>query len=266
MNGKIIRLKQLFQGRNNRTCIVPIDHGATLGAIDGLQNGFDTIGQLVNGGANAVVLHKGMLNKVVEYPELIKGNYLLHLSASTCLGDFQSLKVSVGSVLEGVSMGALGISIHVNLGGQYEPQMLTDFGKIAEECYRYGMPLLAMMYVQGEHRNAEKIAHAARLAQEVGADLVKVDYPGSIEGIQKVVDSTQIPILIAGGSKSNNPEDILVKINDAIIGGASGVSIGRNVFQHPNPQRVTEAICNLIHHDWTLEQCIESMNAELLEL
>lgn len=266
MNGKLIRLKQLFHSRNNRTCIVPIDHGTTLGAIEGLENSFDTMQQLIDGGANAVVLHKGMLNRVVEYPELVKGNYLLHLSASTCLGDFQSLKINVGSVLEGVSMGALGISVHVNLGSKYEPQMLSDFGKVAEECYRYGMPLLAMVYVQNDQYNAEKVAHAARLAQEIGADLVKIDYPGSVEGVRKVVDGTQIPVLIAGGLKSDNPDEILVKINDAIQGGASGVSIGRNVFQHPKPQRITEVICNMIHHDWTLDQCIESLNTELVEL
>ena len=163
-------------------------------------------------------------------------------------------------------MGASGISIHVNLGTAEEPEMLREFGRIATECYRWGMRLLAMMYVDNCKHDTRKIAHAARLAQEIGADMVKVDYPGSGDKLQEVIQGVQIPVLIAGGSKSDSPGDILMMIYHAMLAGASGVSIGRNIFQHSNPGLMTRMVSNLVHHGWQVEECIESLNRELLEI
>lgn len=266
MKGKILRLHTIFKGKKKRACIVPIDHGITLGPISGLENCGGLVRQLVEGGADAIVVHKGLLNMLADQPGLAKGNYMMHVSASTCLGTSQSYKVSVGSVAEGVRMGATGISIHVNLGTVREPEMLAEFGRISEECFHWGMPLLAMMYVDGCKTDAKKIAHAARLAQEIGADMVKVDYPGSAESLHEVVQGVQIPVLIAGGAKTDSPADILRAISDAMLGGASGVSIGRNIFQYPNPRLITRMVHNLVQEDWTMEECLGNLNAELLEV
>ncbi|NLR57690.1 deoxyribose-phosphate aldolase [Chitinophaga polysaccharea] len=266
MNGKSLRLNHVFRSDGKKTCIVPIDHGTTLGPIPGLKNSTRIIGQLIDGGADAIVLHKGILAHVLDEPELVRGTYLLHLSASTCLGSSQSYKVMVGSVEEGLRMGASGISIHVNLGTAEEPEMLKEFGRIATDCYHWGMPLLAMMYVDNCKHDTRKIAHAARLAQEIGADIVKIDYPGSGEKLHEVIQGVQIPVLIAGGSKSDSPADILMMVHHAMLAGASGVSIGRNIFQHNNPRVMTQMVGNLVHHGWQIEECIEKMNRELLEI
>lgn len=266
MKGKILRLHSIFKGKNRKACIVPIDHGITLGPIAGLENCGSLVRQLVEGGADAIVTHKGILNQLSDQPGLSRGTYLLHISASTCLGSSQSYKVSVGSVAEGVRMGAAGISVHVNLGTAREPEMLTEFGRISEECFQWGMPLLAMMYVDGCKHDVKKIAHAARLAQEIGADMVKIDYPGSAEGLHEVTHGVQIPVLIAGGAKTDSPADILRAVSDAMLGGASGVSIGRNIFQHANPKLITQMIHNIVHEDWTPEECVEALNGELVAI
>jgi predicted phospho-2-dehydro-3-deoxyheptonate aldolase len=266
MKGKMLRLHSIFKGQNRKACIVPIDHGTTLGPIAGLENCASLARQLLDGGADAIVAHKGTLNVLLEQSGLARGTYLLHLSASTNLGQSQSYKVSVASVEEGIRMGAAGISIHVNLGTAQEPEMLREFGRISEACFAWGMPLLAMMYVDGCKGDVKKIAHAARLAQEIGADMVKIDYPGSAEALHQVLLGVQIPVLIAGGAKTDNPADILRAISDAMLGGASGVSIGRNIFQHPNPKLITHMIHLLVREEWTLEECLECINTELLAI
>ena len=267
MNGKEIRLSRILPFPNQRGCIVPIDHGATYGPIQGLEKCYKTIANLVSGGASAIVLHKGILSKVSKYPGLTQGNYIMHISASTSIGKYQSDKVLIGTVEEAVKLGAVGISVQVNLGAESEPQMLKDFGKVSAKCQEWGMPLLAMMYVMGaNNKSLEKIAHAARLAQEVGADLVKIDYPGSAEGILHIVECLDIPVLIAGGSRINKLEEFLHMVDESLFGGASGVSVGRNIFQNEHTKLVTEAICKLLQDKWHVDECIGYIDQHVFQV
>ena len=266
MSGKKHRLAKILDKKGGKSCIIPIDHGTKLGPMEGIENSFKAISNFINGGASAIVLHKGILKMVSNYPELLKTNYLMHLSVSTCLGRSQSHKVIVGNVEEAIRLGAIGISIHTNLEGEYETEMIKDLGRIAEECYKWEMPLLSMIYVDNEKENPQKIAHAARLAQELGADIVKVDYPGTIEGFKKVLNGVQIPVLIAGGGKSDNPKTFLKVVNDAMKAGASGISAGRNIFQYEYPELLTRIICNLIEGKWELDECFKHLNGELVKM
>jgi predicted phospho-2-dehydro-3-deoxyheptonate aldolase len=259
MNGKILRLARIMDVISQKTCIVPMDHGTTLGPIPGIANSLEVIAQVVAGGADALVLHKGLLRMVSQKPELAKGRYLLHLSVSTSLGPDPNRKVLVSSVAEAIKLGADGISIHVNIGTATEAEMIQDLGQVSAACLEWGMPLLAMMYSKKAQKSPEQIAHAARLGQELGADIVKIDYPGSIADTEKLVKGVQVPVVIAGGSKMDRPQDLLQIIHDALSAGAAGVSIGRNIFQHENPRLITEIVSNLIHGKLSLPECVERL-------
>lgn len=259
MNGKQLRLNRLMHIASKRFCIVPIDHGTTLGPITGLQDAVNTIGNIVAGGADALVLHKGLLSMAAQHHELSKGKYLMHLSVSTALGPDANHKVIVGTVEEAVKLGADGISIHVNIGTESEREMIKDFGNISAACLEWGMPLLAMMYCKKDsHKDPGQIAHAARLGQELGADIVKVDYPGTKEGMEEIVNGVQVPVVIAGGSKIS-PAELLGIIDDALKVGAAGVSIGRNIFQHEDQKFITGIIAKLVHGEWSLDECLDKV-------
>ncbi len=247
MNGKSIRLSRFINTTTNKTCIVPIDHGATLGPIDGIQDYSGTIRKILDGGADAVILHKGLLRSIANCPELAKGNYLLHLSVSTILSMDPTYKVLAGTVEEAVRLGAEGVSVHVNLGVASEPEMIKDLGAVARACMEWGMPLLAMMYSHKIPNDFHHIMHAARLAQELGADIVKVTYPGSYESTGELINSVQIPVVIAGGAKVDNTKELLYFVDAAVRAGAAGVAIGRNVFLHKDPEFITGIISKLIH-------------------
>ncbi len=266
MNGKDMRLSRIMPFPGGRGCIVPIDHGATYGPIAGLEKCYKTIENIKDGGATAILLHKGILSRINKYPGLLDGNYIMHISASTSLGKFQSEKILVGTVEEAIKMGAVGVSIHINLGVESEPRMLRDFGIVSNECYNWGMPLLAMMYVNESNKNVVKIAHAARLAQELGADLVKVDYPGTAEGMRKITNSVDIPVVIAGGSRNDKLFEFLKAVDESLYGGASGVSVGRNIFQHEQAKLVTEVICNLLKNKWHVDDCINYINKNVFQI
>jgi predicted phospho-2-dehydro-3-deoxyheptonate aldolase len=259
LEGKKLRLAKLFDDQSNKICIVPMDHGTTLGPVPGIQNSVATIRKIVRGGADALILHKGLLRKVADDPELAKARYLLHLSVSTQLSRDHHYKVLTTSVEEAIRLGADGVSIHVNLGTEHDPEMITDLGVISKICHEWGMPLLAMMYVQKEQKAVAQFAHAARLAEELGADMVKVDYPGSAEGLETILNGVCIPVVIAGGAKMERSEELFRLVDHAIKAGASGVAIGRNIFQHQNPELITKLLSSMIHDELKLQECLAQL-------
>jgi predicted phospho-2-dehydro-3-deoxyheptonate aldolase len=257
MSGKLIRLERIINNISKRTCIVPLDHGVTLGPIHGIKTYSNTVKQVIDGGADAIVLHKGLLKSVVEKKELCNVSYILHLSASTVLSEDSSSKILIGTVEEALKLGADGVSVHVNLGSHNESKMIRDLSMISRDCEEWGVPLLAMMYTK--NKNYTHIMHAARIAEELGADIVKIDCPDIVESISEIVDSVNIPVLIAGGAKNDKIEELLTIIEHAIKSGMSGVAIGRNIFQYNQPKIITGVIRRMVHAGMSANDAINEL-------
>jgi len=252
MSGKEIRLKKLYH-HSDKLLIVPMDHGITIGPVTGLTEINQTVNAVFDGGADAVVVHKGLVRYLTDVLGSNKGELIIHLSASTALApESQSMrKELVSSVEHSIRLGATAISTHVNLGSQFEAEQIKDVGLIAEECDKWGLPLLAMMYVRDGSKvhefDPERIRHAARVAEELGADIVKVNYSGSPETFRQVVSGVKIPVLIAGGERLGSNDDLLTMIDDAVSAGANGISIGRNIFQDENPEKLCANIRSILN-------------------
>lgn len=249
MIGKQIRMQRIMDRNTGKTVIIPMDHGVTVGPIKGLENMKDTINKVAEGGANAIVLHKGIVG-VGHRSSGRDVGLIIHLSASTSLGPDPNHKVIACTVKEAVRLGADAVSIHVNIGAEDEAEMLKDMGEISRQCNKWGMPLLAMMYPRGkkikDEKDVEVVKLAARVGAELGADIVKTNYTGDINSFKKVVEGCLVPVIIAGGSKGNDA-DCLKMIEDAMKAGAAGVAMGRNSFQHNNPTKFVKAVCEVIH-------------------
>jgi len=249
MIGKQIRMQRIMDRNSGKTVIIPMDHGVTVGPIKGLENMKDTINKVADGGANAILLHKGIVNAGHRTAGKDVG-LIIHLSASTALGPDPNHKVIACSVEEAVKLGADAVSIHVNIGADDEAKMLKDMGEIASQCNEWGMPLLAMMYPRGkkikDEKDVEVVKLAARVGAELGADIIKTNYTGDIESFKQVVEGCPVPVIIAGGSKGKE-EDCLGMIEDAMKAGAAGVAMGRNSFQHENPKKFIKAVSEVVH-------------------
>jgi fructose-bisphosphate aldolase / 2-amino-3,7-dideoxy-D-threo-hept-6-ulosonate synthase len=259
MTGKKIRLERIMDRDTRKMLIVPMDHGVSEGPIKGLINMGESVDKAAEGGANAVVGHIGL----AMYGHRGSGKdigLILHLSASTKYAPDPNKKVLVNTVENALKMGADCVSVHVNIGAEYESEMLQDLGKIAVDCMEWGMPLLVMIYPRGKkienEKDAEAVALAARVAAELGADVVKVPYTGSKESFEKVVAGCPAPVVIAGGSKGDD-KDILKMIKDAIDSGASGVAMGRNSFQHDEPGKFIKAVSLIIHKLYEVEDAMD---------
>ncbi len=262
MVGKEIRLERLIDRNSGKTIIVPMDHGVSAGPIAGLIDMGKTVDAVANGGANAVLGHIGL--PLYGHRQCGKDiGLILHVSASTSLAPDPNSKVIVNSVTRALTMGADGVSIHVNIGANDEKRMLYDFGILSSECRRWGMPLLAMMYARGEKIKKETdvsvVKQAARVGAELGADIVKCAYTGSPETFREVVEGCPVPVIIAGGERMETDRDVFQMIYDSISVGAAGVSIGRNVFQHTDPERVITAIHALVFNAASVDEAVGIM-------
>jgi class I fructose-bisphosphate aldolase len=260
MTGKGIRLERIINRNTRKTVIIPMDHGVSNGPIKGLLNLKNTIGEIARGGANAIVIHKGLVGSGHRGKGKDVG-LIIHMSASTSLSPDPNTKILVCTVEEAVSLGADAVSIHVNIGAEDEKTMLKDFGKVSKKCLEWGMPLLAMVYPRGpaikNGYDVEMVKHAARLGAELGADLVKVSYTGSPESFAEVVKGCFVPVVIAGGAKMETDKDILEMVKGSIDAGGAGVSIGRNAFQHSNPALIVKAISSIVHKNATVKDALE---------
>ena len=230
--GKKIRMKRIINRQSGKTVIIPMDHGVSLGPIQGLQDIDKTVNMVIRGGANATIVHKGIVTSTNRTEDTDIG-LIIHLSASTSLNPEPNNKIAVCDVEEALSLGADAVSVHVNIGAGTESFMLESLGRTARECNLWGLPLLAMMYPRGDEveENVETVKLAARVGAELGADIIKCPYTGSAESFAEVVRGCPVPVVIAGGSKLSDQET-LDMVEGAMKAGAGGLSMGRNVFQH----------------------------------
>ena len=259
--GKIRRLKRIMQP-DNKTVIVPMDHGVTIGPIQGITNMQKITNQLIKGKVDAILVHKGIAKRI----NIDGAGLIVMLSGMSNLSPNINGKVQVCSVQEAVRIGADGVSVHVNVGSQDEDKMLQNLGKVSEECEAFGMPLLAMMYPRGPKIQSEHdptvVAHAARIGAELGADIIKTNYTGSIDTFKAVIESCPAPVVIAGGPKCKTPDEILETTFDALKAGASGLSIGRNVFQCDNPTQIAKALSAIVHENASVEQAAKILGGQ----
>ena len=259
--GKTARLDRI--GRDGRFLTIPMDHGITLGAVDGLVDIESTIDAVTSNGADAVLTQKGIASRVHDNNN--DAGYIVHLNASTTIGPDANDKRLTGTVEEAVRAGADAVSFHINVGSDHEPDQITQLAELTDEADRLGMPVLAMAYARGpgvDEHDAESLGHAVRLAEEVGADLVKTAYSGGSQSFERVVESTAKPVIIAGGSPESD-RATLENVRGAMDAGAAGVSMGRTVFQHDDPAAMTAAIAAVVHEDAPAEEALREAGLQI---
>ncbi|SCG59293.1 2-amino-3,7-dideoxy-D-threo-hept-6-ulosonate synthase [Micromonospora halophytica] len=246
--GRDRRLRRLWGSVSGRTVLMPIDQPVTMGPIAGLDAIDAQLTRLLAGAPNAIIGHRGVLRRVPA--EAARStSVVMHLSAGTALSGRGHVKKLTGDVVEAVQLGADAVSVQVTFGVPEETDMLHDLAQVAAGCSRWGMPLLAMVYVAGidPAEAPEKIAHGARAAAELGSDIVKVPYTGSADSFATVVAGCFAPVVMAGGEPSDSWEDVLLDVKDALSAGAAGVCIGRKVQQHSAPDEALADLHALVH-------------------
>jgi fructose-bisphosphate aldolase/2-amino-3,7-dideoxy-D-threo-hept-6-ulosonate synthase len=261
ISGKSIRMERIMNRRDGRTIIIPMDHGISVGPIPGLEDMAKAVDSVVRGGADAVLMHKGMIGSGHRGYGSDVG-LIIHLSGSTSKGPDPNAKKLVTTVEQAVKMGADAVSIHVNIGALTEAEMLQDLGMVSEVASEWGMPLLAMMYPRGhdikDPCDVEVVKLATRIGVELGADIIKTNYTGDPDSFKEVVKGAGgIPVVIAGGEKAKDVKGVLQSIKESLDAGGAGVAMGRNVFQADDPSKMVAAVNAVVHGKKSVDEAMK---------
>ena len=231
---------------------IPMDHGASRFPESGLEDTDSAVDTAIEGGADAIIMHKGP----VSYHAIRTGwnRFVCHASVSTVHGGARSQdKILVAGVSECISRGAIAVSAQVNLGDSAEPEMIKRISKITTEAQKMKTPVLGMFYPRGANLSLDDsdstggIAHAARLAWELGCNVVKVPWTGSEESFGKVTSSVPIPVLLSGGPKKLTNSGLLKLVEKSVNSGGSGVCIGRHIFGSEDPSSLIRSLRAIVH-------------------
>jgi len=250
------RLNHIFRP-DGRALIVAMEHAAIFGPGKGTEDPGATIKQVVAGGASAVMASFGIIRRFVK--ELAPVGVILRSDgAPTILGPDIPAPVWFG-VEEALRLDADGICISAFPGHHSEQQSLDNLAQIAREAHKWGLALQGEMVPGGmtadpEARTVESVALAARLGCELGADWVKVPY---VDGFARVVRGCYKPVVILGGSKRGSTLEVFTEVRAALDAGASGVTMGRNIWESDDPQAMTAALAALIHEEASVEKALK---------
>lgn len=262
--GKKIRIARL--SKRGKVLVVAIDHGVKAGPLKGIENPKKVVELAAAGGADAVMATP----PVIEYlSNALAGLYVIARvdGGATTLGPNITNDEVLFSVEEAVSVGADAVVAFGYVGVQRENEHLRRLARIASECRRLGVPLIAEMlpaeslgyhFSGGERRiTVEAIALAARVGWELGADAIKTYYTGDRESFKKVVEGCLIPVYVLGGPPVRDFQGFLKLIEDALSAGAQGAIVGRNVWQHPEPLKALKALSAVVHEGLSAEEAAE---------
>ena len=251
MIGKDIRIERIMDRNTGRSVIVPMDHGFSMGQIDGLLDMTKVISDVSDGGANAIILHKGLVKRGHRKHGRDIGLFI-HLSGST------SLKPGPERQGPGLHRGRGDRARRRRRLDPHQPRLaerVEDAGDRRECC----PGLHPLGHAAPDHdatRGARgstpsrrsRSGHAVRVAEELGADMIKTNYPGDPEAFRKIVKACSVPVFIAGGEKTGDLESLKI-IRDAVGVGGAGVCVGRNAFQREDTTAFVQALCKVVHHN-----------------
>jgi len=257
--GKQKRLDQIFRS-HGKSFIVPVDDLLIFGADRQLTQYREKIPLLADLPVDAILGYPGVFNQF--YGELQNKSWIVNLTTSTFRSGHTYKRLSL-SLENALSVGCDAAAVHVNVTDENEGIMIQNLASISCECQRYGVPLMAIIYArsldaQGKDYNyldlkstnnleyTRMVAHACRIAVELGADIVKTNYTGSAESFSNVIYAAgDVPVIIAGGEEAAESE-ALSNIRGALEAGASGICFGRNFFCRDNLASFSKKVRELL--------------------
>jgi len=256
--GKEVRLARLFNKKSGHSVMVAMDHGAVIGPVKGIIDPVKTVAALAQEKPETFFMPVGIIKQV--YKSFIENDipYIAAIDSCTFMGPEPDYFFMSDAVEHALIYGATAVSAHILVGPEKTSEMMKGLASVARECDRLGMPLLAIMYPAGFANNfdVKHVKWAARIAAELGADLVKTYYTGSKETYQEVIEASPLPVLLSGGDKTDNPLDFLHVLKTCMDAGAKGVAVGRNVWQDNDPARILLAVQGVVHDGLAPEEAL----------
>lgn len=273
--GKMLRFRRIFPRGNS--LIIAIDHGKYWGVIEGLERPVELVKMIAESEADGILATPS----IIELVGSSVGNLavIARLDGGTTIFDDLSEDRMITTVEHAISLGVDAGCVMCYIGCKRSPFLQQKVGLVAAKCANFGLPLIVealpakilQFHFIKDIKTSEKLEEtrevlnpndimvASRVATELGADVVKTHYVGTVEEYRKIVDCTLVPILVAGGPKTQTDEEFLAMIKNAMDAGAKGIVMGRNVWQHKNPRGMIKALSKIVHDEKDVSEAMKSL-------
>lgn len=254
-----------FLQRDQRTVIVPIDHGTAI-PVPGLENTGALIEALAPH-ADGFVVNLGVAQ---AYRDVLgdKGVCLrtdCYKPAHGTNEDFGAYRLYGADEAEEVGAQAMMNMLYVH--HRNEVEIFRECAELIAESLEAEIPVIVETLPFGIGRpddyTAENIGFAVRAAAELGADIVKTAYPtgATVDQFKAIVDACFVPVIVLGGAAMGDDASLLTMVKNAIDAGAAGIAVGRNVWQHPAPAKITAALHAIVHDSASVDSALKIVRA-----
>ncbi len=248
---KTTRLNRIFSHPDGRLLSLAVDHFAGLTMPEGLRNVPETIALVMQATPDAVTMVKGMAKSAWEP---YAGRVPLILQTIIFPRDDSPL-LRTTHCEEALLLGADAVAVSLAVRGEHESQHLQVLAETVSEASRYDLPVIAHIYphdfsyadkpaVLTDH---ESILWAVRCGVEFGADVIKVPFTGDVDGFREIAATSPVPVVCAGGPKTETFGEALQMMRDIVASGALGSVAGRNIWGCEDPLEAFRACQEVVH-------------------
>jgi putative autoinducer-2 (AI-2) aldolase len=256
--GMTNRFSKIIKPKNGRCVMLAVDHGYFLGPTEKLEVPQRTIEPLLPY-VDSIMLTRGVLrtslSPISDVPIVLRVS-----GATSIVGEDLSNETITTSLEDAIRLNVSCLALSIFVGSKYEHQTLANLATLVDNGERYGIPILAVTAVGKEMvRDARYLGLACRIAGELGAHVVKTYY---CENFEKVIEGCPVPVIIAGGKKLAKEIDVLELTFNAIKDGASGVDMGRNIWQSDHPIPMIKAVRSIVHEGFSLKEATDLLLTE----
>lgn len=258
--GLLLRKHAVLNKEDGKSVIIAMDHGAIAGPLAGIEQPAQIVGACIAAQVDGILATKGFVDASLEQWDRCTSLILRLTGGFTVLGGgFEEEMIAKAETA--IAYGASCAAVTVKFGHEHEGKFIREASLAIDACHALGLPVMVEAMANGMYNgkkippnDPEGIKMAARMGAELGADMIKTTYTGSIESFAKVVQGCPVPIVILGGAKSDSIRDMFCAIHDSIVAGGKGIAIGRNIWGHENVTLMLQAVKGLVHNNWSVDQ------------
>jgi len=265
----------LFNEKSGNALIVAMDHGL-LGVQEGFERPEQTLKQVLEGSPDGIMVTPNFARRfhddILSGPSNLKVIIRVDcIATSTLPGATANLEIQThfSDVEEAKQLGTDAVAAFLIFGREDSSIFLKNvayLGMLSKEAHKCDIPLVVetvlwgnKIVASGREANGQLLKHACRIAFELGADIIKMPYPGDREEFSEIVESCPVPIMILGGPKMGCIEGMFRTVKDAISSGAKGIFFGRNIWQRKDSANIIQALKCIIHEGGSVEEAIKIM-------
>ncbi len=265
--GITLRKHTIFDKQDGRSVIIALDHGSIVGPMEGIIDPSAVVRECVKAKVDGILTTKGFVDASLDEWDRPTSLVLRLSGGFTVLGGkFQEEMVVEPETA--VAYGASCAAITVKFGHEREGDFIRQASLAIDSCHRLGLPVMLEAMAKGTIRGKEFAPHdpeairmVARMGSEIGADLIKTYYTGSIESFARVVEGCPVPIVILGGAKTDSVREVFQTIHDSLEAGGRGIAMGRNIWAFGKTGAMIEAVNGLVHGRWGVDKALAKVEA-----